>query len=472
MAISEKRIKLLKRTFYSLFIFAVTTTIIIFYTLFSFIINANHKTFNVKVNETMNKVVRTLEDVEVANEIIKYNQKFSHKIMVSNFSSNKCTINDVLDKDFSTNISRFLLMADIQTELKKNINKPISERIDFYLLDTIINSYLSKNKIDNKYQYAVYTPSSDSIVFSKGIDNIHNFKKEAYSYKLFESDIQVNPSYLMIAFPKHHWEIFRNIFPFFIFCILLFIFIAINVLILLRSLIRQYDLSKLESDFLNNMTHEFKTPITTINLICSETQELMKGDIPKDFIAGNLKIIEEENHRLLSMVEVMLNSNPSREAKFELNISEFNLNEEIIDIYNKFKPQLACKDGTLTLDLTQEDTTINADKLHIVNVLFNLLDNACKYNDKTPELKIKTEVFNNNFVKIYVIDNGIGIEKKHLKNVFKNLYRVHTGNLYNNKGYGLGLSYVKTIIKLHSGSIKVESKLGVGSTFIIILPKN
>lgn len=471
MDLTEKKIKIIKSTFYFIFVFAVTTVLIVFYALFTSIINANRDTFNFKVNETMNKVVRTLEEIEVANEIIKYNEKFSHKIMVSNFSSNKCTINDVLDKDFSINISRFLFLTDIQSGLKKNINKDISERIDFFLLDTIIENYLIKNNIDNIYQYAVYTPSTDSIVFSKGIDNINKFKQEAFSYKLFDSDLLLNPSYLMISFPYHQRELIRGVLPFIIFCFLLLIFLSINVLILLKTLIKQYELSKLESDFLNNMTHEFKTPITTIKLICSETQELMKGEIPQEFIANNIKIIEEENERLLSMIEVMLNSNPNREAKFALNISEFDLNEEIINIAKKFKHQVTCKNGAITLDLTSEDTKINADKLHIINVLYNLLDNACKYNDKTPEIIIKTEIFNNNFVKISVIDNGIGIEKKHLKNIFKNLYRVPTGNLYNNKGYGLGLSYVKTIIKLHNGCIKVESKLGVGTTFIIILPK-
>jgi len=236
------------------------------------------------------------------------------------------------------------------------------------------------------------------------------------------------------------------------------------------TIIKQEKLSIMKNDFINNMTHEFKTPISTISLAC---QALTDDDIPKsrDMYNSYINIIEEENKRLGSMAEKILQSAIIEKAEMNLNLVVINIDELIINVVRKVEIQINQKGGEISLNLEAQNNQIKGDPVHISNVVNNLLDNAIKYSHEAPKIKIST-VDEENCMLIKIADNGIGISKSNHKRIFEKLYRVPTGNVHEVKGFGLGLTYVKAIVERHKGRISVESQLGKGTTFFVRIPHN
>ena len=224
----------------------------------------------------------------------------------------------------------------------------------------------------------------------------------------------------------------------------------------------------MRSDFINNMTHEFKTPISTISLACEalKDKDIVKTESLFDNYIG---IIGEENSRLKSMSEKILQTAIIEKGELRLRTEWVELDEVIRDAVKKIKMQVESKKGQILLDLNGADIKLRADKLHLTNVILNLIDNANKYNLEVPEILISTEEADLG-ANIYVQDNGIGISKVNQKKIFDKLYRVPTGNVHNFKGFGLGLNYVKAIVDKHEGRISVSSELNKGTTFKIFLP--
>jgi two-component system phosphate regulon sensor histidine kinase PhoR len=238
----------------------------------------------------------------------------------------------------------------------------------------------------------------------------------------------------------------------------------------LNTMLRQKKLSEIKNDFINNMTHEFKTPLATISLAV----DAMRNDkvlSDREKMGYFSSIIKEENQRMNRQVETILKAALLDKQEVDLMLKPTHVNEVIKDVADNFKLQLEDKAGKLDLELNAANDLIEADEVHFPNLINNLIDNAVKYSKENvaPEIKIATMANGKNMT-IRLEDNGIGMSKETIKKIFEKFYRAHTGNIHNVKGFGLGLSYVKTMVDAHGGNIKVDSILGKGSTFTIELP--
>ncbi len=237
-----------------------------------------------------------------------------------------------------------------------------------------------------------------------------------------------------------------------------------------RTMLRQKKLGEIKNDFINNMTHEFKTPIATISLAVDamKNEKVINDKEKLSYFSG---IIKEENQRMNRQVETILRASQLEKQEVELNLKPVNAHAIIGDVVDNFTLQLQEKNGKVDLLMTADNDLINADEVHFTNLVNNLVDNAVKYARENipPDIKISTQSNSKNFV-IRIEDNGIGMSRDTLKRIFEKFYRAHTGNVHNVKGFGLGLSYVKTMVDAHGATIKAESALGKGSTFILEFP--
>lgn len=237
-----------------------------------------------------------------------------------------------------------------------------------------------------------------------------------------------------------------------------------------RTMLRQKKLGEIKNDFINNMTHEFKTPIATISLAVDAIRnEKVLND--KEKIGYFSTIIKEENQRMNRQVETILRASQLEKQEVELNLKPVQVHQVIHKVADNFSLQLQDKQGVIDLQLDAVNDTIEADEVHLFNLVNNMVDNALKYSKETvpPVVKITTHSTPKHF-SIRIDDNGIGMNRETLKKIFERFYRAHTGNIHNVKGFGLGLSYVKTIVEAHGGTIRAESVLGRGSTFTIEFP--
>lgn len=236
----------------------------------------------------------------------------------------------------------------------------------------------------------------------------------------------------------------------------------------LNALIRQKKLSEIKNDFINNMTHEFKTPLATISLAVDalRNEKVLQNRQKMDYFSG---IIKEENKRMNKQVETILQAALTDRQELQLNLKPIHVHNIINAALSNFNLQLQEKNGKAELQLNAKNDLINADEVHFTNLISNLIDNAVKYSNDQLQIKIATSNTNKSLI-IKVEDSGIGMSKETVKRIFEKFYRAHTGNLHNVKGFGLGLSYVKTVIDAHHGKIKAESVLGRGTSFIIEMP--
>jgi two-component system phosphate regulon sensor histidine kinase PhoR len=236
----------------------------------------------------------------------------------------------------------------------------------------------------------------------------------------------------------------------------------------ISTIFKQKKLSEIKNDFISNMTHEFKTPISTISLAVEVLND-KSVEKSQERISNYVKMIGDENKRLSLLVENILQTAILDKGEFKLKIQNIDIHTLIEQSIHNIKLQVENKDGEIYTDLNAVRAVIQADRIHLTNIIFNLIDNALKYSKEKPVIKITTSS-DEEGVFISVQDNGIGISKENQKRIFDTMYRVPTGNIHNVKGFGLGLSYVKAVVEKHGGSIKVESELGKGSTFTLYLP--
>jgi two-component system, OmpR family, phosphate regulon sensor histidine kinase PhoR len=239
--------------------------------------------------------------------------------------------------------------------------------------------------------------------------------------------------------------------------------------ITVRALLKQKKLSEIKSDFINNMTHEFKTPLATISLAVDalKNEKVMHDKDKMSYFSG---IIKEENKRMNKQVETILQAALLDKKEIQLNLKPLHAHDMMEVAINNIRLPLEEKNGTMEINFDAIDDLIMADEVHFTNVINNLIDNALKYSKENPVIKISTS--NNEYgLKIQIEDNGIGMTKETLSKIFEKFYRAHTGNIHDVKGFGLGLNYVKTIISAHKGKIKAESTIGKGTTFTLDMPQ-
>ena len=273
---------------------------------------------------------------------------------------------------------------------------------------------------------------------------------------------------LYIIVPHLRSFVWKALTPLIIGSILFVIIIVSAFFITIRALLKQKKLSEIKSDFINNMTHEFKTPLATISLAVDALKnDKVRNDPEKiNYFTG---IIKEENKRMNKQVETILQAALLDKQVVELNLKNLSAHDLIKSALNNIALQVEEKNGSLEIHLNATDDLIAADEVHFTNLISNLLDNAVKYSNDKLRIKLTTQNIGNT-IKIKIEDNGIGMNRETLNRIFEKFYRAHTGNLHNVKGFGLGLSYVKTMVDAHHGTIKAESILGRGSIFLVSIP--
>jgi len=342
----------------------------------------------------------------------------------------------------------------------------IEKRISPQVLEGIIHDVIKENGIDLHYEYAVIRFNNEIAYCSKNYDPAE--EAEYYKVQLFPEDVFANANFLSIYFPDKQNFLFRSLSYLAFSSLLLTLAIVASFAVTIVVMFRQKRLSEIRNDFVSNMTHELKTPISTISLA---SQMLGDKSIPAEIKNTERisKIIAEECRRLGSQVEKVLQTAVFDKGKLRLRLVEVDMHEIISSVIENFSIQVRNRNGKISASLKAENCVLHIDQVHITNVLSNLLDNAIKYCNRDPEIRIET-ADKGEFFLILITDNGIGIGKADQKRVFEKFYRVPTGNVHTVKGFGLGLSYVKMIIEEHHGYVDLESELYAGSTFKIYLP--
>jgi two-component system phosphate regulon sensor histidine kinase PhoR len=342
----------------------------------------------------------------------------------------------------------------------------IEKRIRPEDLEEVLTDALVQKGIDLKFEYAVIKWNNEAAFksdqYSDSADN------QYYRVQLFPDDIFTSSNYLSMYFPQRKNFLFKS-FGFMIFSsVFLTLFITLAFSFTILYVFRQKKLSEIRNDFVNNMTHELKTPISTISLA---SQMLGDTSLPPNLKNNDqiARIISEESRRLGYQVEKVLQMAVFDKGQVKLRRKETDLHEIIRNVSENYSLQVKSRSGKITTALEAEQFILEVDSVHITNVLTNLVDNALKYCTRDPEIRISTRN-TKQFFEVAIQDNGIGISKQDQKRIFEKFYRVPTGNIHTVKGFGLGLSYVKKIIEEHRGTIEVVSHLYEGSTFTIQLP--
>jgi len=342
----------------------------------------------------------------------------------------------------------------------------IEQRISSEELENVIQKVFSEADIDIPFEYAVLRWNNDTAYHSDSYSLFDD--RESYLVQLFPNETYAHPNFLKLYFPDKEDFLYQSLGYLAISSLLLSLAILFSFAVTVFIMFRQKRLSEIRNDFISNMTHELKTPISTISLASQ-----MLGDKSIPFEVKNIgqisKIISEECRRLGSQVEKVLQTSVFDKGKLVLRYNEVNMHEIIAGVVDNFSIQVKSRNGKIQVELNATDFILQADQVHITNVMSNLLDNAIKYTTRDPEIFVSTANRIGFFV-VTVKDNGIGITRNDQKRIFEKFYRVPTGNIHTVKGFGLGLSYVKMVAEAHEGYVEVESELYKGSAFKVYLP--
>jgi two-component system phosphate regulon sensor histidine kinase PhoR len=348
--------------------------------------------------------------------------------------------------------------------------RPLMDRIDSVFLRDAIEKEFNNRDISLEYKYAVQSHEKGEAKYVLG-DPDYESEKGYREYKtvLFPGDgVTLKPNYLYVTFPRHRRYHLKDTGFLVMPSIILTLIIIGTFILTLQIILRQKKVSQIKNDFINNMTHELKTPISTISLASQMLKDSSVTQTPKT-IGHISNVIFDESKRLSYQVEKVLQMAVFNEGRLKLKFSTIDINDLIKSVGANFQLRVSNDGGELKTSLNAKNALVRGDEVHITNVMQNLLDNALKYCNDKPVIEISTEN-KRDWVVVKVKDNGIGISKEHQKQIFERFYRVPTGNVHNVKGFGLGLSYVKRIIDAHEGQIKVDSNTGKGSCFKVYLP--
>lgn len=384
---------------------------------------------------------------------------------------------NVFDKEFSknakSNISNIIKNESLDPEQRSYFNRnfkalrkkvPIYNRVTKNEINDLLGRKLKENDIDIDYEFAVYSNGLATKVQSEGFE-INDF---THSISLFYDENNRSIYKLLVNFPEDHKFILSSVLGMMLLSIVFTLVIILAYGSSLHQLVKQRKIAQIKTDFINNMTHEFKTPIATINLALDAIKNPKIID-DKVKVLRYLGMIKEENKRMHAQVENVLRI--SKLEKNELNISKerVELHDLIEDAITHVELLVEDRNGFIKLFLEAQKSSVLANETHFTNVIVNILDNAIKYSPNAPKIEIYTENIGTNIL-LKIKDQGSGMSKAALKRVFEKFYREHTGNIHNVKGHGLGLAYVKRIVDDHQGYVSVESEKEKGSTFTIKLP--
>ena len=340
--------------------------------------------------------------------------------------------------------------------------KPIEKRVDFVLLDELLSKEFYNNGVELPFHYVV-TDKSGKIVFSCHDDKMV-VTKDFYRQQFFPNENSDKIYFLNVFFPTRSEYIVHSLkllLPSIILTMLMFFTFMLTILYLLR----QKRLTSVKNDFVNNMTHELKTPISSVSLAAQMLSDNSVNTNPK-ILAHISHVIIDETKRLSFLVDKVLQMSVFERGRATMNFQELDMHELLETVIGNFSLKVNNTNGKIIDQLNAQNAYAMVDEMHFTNVIYNLMDNALKYRKETLILTVSTWNDKDNLF-ISIEDNGIGIKRENMKRIFDQFYRVPTGNVHNVKGFGLGLAYVSKIIKLHKGTIKVESEYGIGTKFII-----
>lgn len=437
--------------------------------------------FDTSVWEALNRVSRKLENAERMRENALDFELIRGQGVDDTFAET--------DDNRPTNISpeeertrRYRELEKIRQEIsyRELINrKPLSERISLEDLDIFIKNELANQNIDAAYDYGIYdrevksfvilnghytVPDQSPLVILAGHKNIYN---SDYRVDLFPNEVDT-PGVLMIHFPTKTSLLWQGVWRYLMLSIVFTGIILFCFAYSVQVIFMQKKLSEMKTDFINNMTHEFKTPIATISLAAdSITSPMILNNVDK--IKRFADIIKQENKRMNNQVEKVLQMALIDKRDFQLKVTTINLHEVINQALENARLQVAKKQGEVSSELKAGNPVVQGDLTHISNIINNLLENANKYSPEKPKIKVYTRNVPSG-VEVIIEDKGIGMTKEARKHIFDRFYRVHTGNRHDVKGFGLGLSYVKAMMTAHNGQIDVKSELGKGSRFFLTFP--
>lgn len=394
----------------------------------------------------------------VQNAIHLKEEQFNSSVSIAM----KTVLNRILELNNDITLRR-LAMKEPCNDEKTDITDVIPVR----LIDSLLNTELHCMKVSRGFEYAVYNRLNNKMF-------IGNFKE--YMDEILVSEHQQSVEalfkpgdyYFSIYFPKQKTLIFQQLLGWMFLSALFLMAVILSFWMTIRTVLRQKKLSEMKTDFINNMTHELKTPISTISIAA---EMLLKEDIYRSEAKTKkyIGVIMNENNRLKNQVEVVLQSAILDKGDIKLRLKETDVHRLLKKIIENFELQMHESSGAIDVRLDALNFTISADRMHLSNVFSNLIDNAVKYSMSAPQITIKT-VSKTNGIIVSVSDKGMGISKENQSLIFKNLYRVHTGNIHDVKGFGIGLFYVKKIVELHGGQISLSSEVNKGSTFEVFLP--
>lgn len=344
----------------------------------------------------------------------------------------------------------------------------IRNRLDSILLDSLLKAEFLNKGIDASYSYHVVDKQDQQLFASDSAGEASVLRQQGLKVRLFPNDMLSEASFLAVYFPDQQQYLIKKSWVPLFSSLLLILIIVFCFGYAIHIIIRQKKLSEIKNDFINNMTHEFKTPISIVSLACEALQDpAFKED--QQFLQRYLGIIRDENARLATQVEKVLQMATLDKQDFIINKELVSMHDIIEKAVDHLHLQAEKRNTTVALDLAAENPQVIGDEVHLINIIFNILDNANKYSPNSPHITIKTFNKTDGMV-ISISDRGIGMSKEALPRIFEKFYRVHTGNLHDVKGFGLGLAYVKTMVEAHGGRITVSSELHKGSTFEIFLP--
>ncbi len=359
------------------------------------------------------------------------------------------------------------VLQDLAKEFKQ-VEIPLKKRINPQLVDSLIRSELTNQGLNSSYAYQISLDNPDSVIFKKANLATPFSAENSYKAALFPKDMLRQAGWLMITFPDKNKTILGNMTFMMGLSGALLLVLLFSFGYTLQMILKQKKVSEMKTDFINNMTHEFKTPVATI-MIASEALKDEELTADKSRVKRLAGIIYDENVRLGNHIERVLNLAKVDKEDLRLEHKEIAVNDLLAAVADSMGLQLQKNHAEIKLDLSAAEDVVLGDELHLSNVIFNLLDNAIKYCQTNPAIELSTANSGKNLL-IKVKDNGIGMNRDQLSKIFDQFYRIPTGNLHDVKGFGLGLSYVNTIVKSLKGQIRVKSEQNKGSEFEISIP--
>ena len=392
-------------------------------------------------------------------------------------------------------IFRGVLMAD----------RPLTERVNRFMLDTLLHQALGERGITIPFDYAVRSPQQGNMLFTSARSTLgtmsvasrlqiqRQFEESAYKAALFPNNLLETGSYVYLFFPDQRAFILSRMTATLAGSAVLILVIMACFYVAITTILRQKKMADIKNDFINNMTHEFKTPISTIGLAVEMAREQLTSNAPSPLLAGAagvgeashnsglaerlyryVSIIRDENQRLGSHVEKVLQMALLDKGEVKLTLTSVNVHDVIEKVLNTMSLSIEQRHGDVDMDFDASNEVVLADEVHLTNMLYNLIDNAIKYSSDHVAIRIHT--YNTTLpsgkpaVAIAVADEGLGLTKEQISRIFETFYRVPTGNRHDVKGFGLGLSYVKKMAEEHQGQITVTSTPGQGSEFELVIP--